>query len=417
MTKNIKHRKNGPYSCIVYLKDPLTGKTRPKWKGGFASEKEAEKELIRWQNEINENRYNVDAEMKLSVYLQSWLDLKKKVLKPGTYEGYKLNIEKHINPNIGTRRLKDITPTMLEKLYDHLSKIEISSSGTQPKYLSNSSVRYVHATIRAALNDAMKKRIINYNPCLAVTLASRDKFEARTLTRDEIATFFKACISSPIGMELLLMLMLGLRRGEALGLRFSDLNFEKKEAHIQQQYTTCGKDAKGKQLWGLRSLKTKESDRIVGIPSQLIDLLVDRKKVVNQQKIQNSNNYNDNDLICCDSNGTPRQIVTIEHAFKRLLKANGLPNIRLHDLRHTYATQLLDQNVDLKSISQSLGHTSIKTTADTYIGKNNAAASRTAAAMENLVSQVVSPNPIDSNISRNNSTQGKVLTFPERKAN
>lgn len=78
LTKNIKHRKNGTYSCIVYLKDPMTGKTRPKWKGGFASEKEAERELIRWQNEINENRYNVDAEMKLSVYLQSWLDLKKK---------------------------------------------------------------------------------------------------------------------------------------------------------------------------------------------------------------------------------------------------------------------------------------------------------------------------------------------------
>ncbi len=417
MAKNIKHRKNGTYSCIVYLKDPLTGKTRPKWKGGFATEKEAEKELIRWQNEINENRYNVDAEMKLSVYLQSWLDLKKKVLKPGTYEGYKLNIEKHIIPNIGTRRLKDITPTMLEKLYDHLSKIEIPSSGTQPKYLSNSSVRYVHATIRAALNDAMKKRIINYNPCLAVTLASRDKFEARTLARDEIATFFKACISSPIGMELLLMLMLGLRRGEALGLRFSDLDFSKKEAHIHQQYTTCGKDANGKQLWGLRSLKAKESDRIVGIPSQLIDLLIDQKKLVNQQKIQNANNYNDNDLICCDRNGAPRQIVTIEHAFKRLLKSNGLPNIRLHDLRHTYATQLLDQNVDLKSISQSLGHTSIKITADIYIGRNNAAASRTAAAMESLVSQVVSPNPTDSSISRHNSTLGKVLTFPDRKAN
>jgi integrase len=306
---------------------------------------------------------------------------------------------------------------MLEKLYDHLSKIEIPSSGTQPKYLSNSSVRYVHATIRAALNDAVKKRILNYNPCLAVTLESRDKYEARTLTREELTVFIKACENFPFGLDLLLMLLLGLRRGEALGLSFSDLDFSKKEAHIQQQYTTCGKDANGKQLWGLRSLKTKESDRIVGIPSQLIDLLVDRKKVVNQQKIQNSNNYYDNDLICCDSNGTPRQIVTIEHAFKRMLKANGLPNIRLHDLRHTYATQLLDQNVDLKSISQSLGHTSIKTTADIYIGKNNAAASRTAAAMENLVSQVVSSNPTDSSISRHNSTTGKVLTFPERKAN
>ncbi len=229
MAKNIIRRKNGTYCCIVYVKDPLTGKTRPKWAGGFSSEKEAEKERVRWMNEINENRFSEDADMKLSIYLASWLELKKKVLKPGTCQGYLLNIEKHIDPNIGSRRLKEITTTMLEKHYDRLSKINIPSSGSDPKYLSNSSIRYVHATLRAALNDAVKKRIRNYNPSLAVTLAPRDKYEARTLTREEIVTFYKACVSSPVGIELLLMLMLGLRRGEALGLRFSDLDFAKKK--------------------------------------------------------------------------------------------------------------------------------------------------------------------------------------------
>lgn len=413
MAKNIIHRKNGTYCCIVYVKDPLTGKTRSKWRGGFSSEKEAEKERVRWMNEINENRFSEDADMKLSIYLASWLELKKKVLKPGTYQGYLLNIEKHINPNIGSRRLKEITPTMLEKLYDRLSKIKIPSSGSHPKYLSNSSIRYVHATLRAALNDAVKKRILNYNPCLAVTLAPRDKYEARTLTREEIVTFFKACVDSPIGMELLLMLMLGLRRGEALGLRFSDVDFAKREAHIQQQFTTRGKDASGKQQWGFSTLKTKESDRIVGIPTQLIDLLAARKKAVDELKARDTSIYHDHDLICCNDDGSPKKIVTIEHAYKRLLEANGLPNIRLHDLRHTYATQLLDLNVDLKSISQALGHTSIKTTADIYIGKNNAAASRTAAAFDTLFSQVVPSSPMESDISNRISTLGKVLRFKQ----
>ena len=311
----------------------------------------------------------------------------------------------------GAGSLKEINSTMLETLYNRLSKIKIPSSGGELKFLSNSSVRYVHATLRAALNDAVKKRIIQYNPCLAVTLAPRDKYEARTLTREEIVTFFKACTNSPIGMELLLMLLLGLRRGEALGLRFSDVDFVKREAHIQQQFTTCGKDSLGKQQWGFRSLKTKESDRIVGIPAHLLELLAARKRVCDSQKAQYNTFYQDYDLICCNSDGSPMKIVAVEHAFKRLLKESGLPDIRLHDLRHTYATQLLDLNVDLKSISQSLGHTSIKTTADIYIGKNNAAASRTAAAIDSLFSQVVTSSPTESSIRNRNSTQGKVLKF------
>lgn len=411
MAKNIVKRKNGRWYCIVYVKDPLSGKTRQKWRGGFTTEKEAEIELVRLMNEINENRFSVDADMKLSVYLALWLDLKKKVLKPGTYQGYLVNIENHIIPHIGTRRLRDITPFMLETLYDRLSKLKIPSSGNKQKFFSNSSIRYVHATLRAALNDAVKKRILPFNPCLAVTIAPRDKYEARTLTREEITTFIQACKNSDFGLDLLLMLSLGLRRGEALGIRFGDIDFTNKQAHIKQQYSTRGKDENGKQVWDFCSLKTKESDRFVGIPNFIMDLISVRKSVVEKQKSDSGSTYKDYDLICCDNNGSPRNITSIEHSFKLLLKANGLPNIRLHDLRHTFATQLLDLNVDLKSISQALGHTSIKTTADIYIGKNNAAASRTAAAIDTLFSQAVPSCPTESDISRRISTQGKVLKF------
>lgn len=392
MAKNIIKRKNGTYSCVVYLKDPLTGKTRPKWKGGFHSEKAAEKERVRWMQEINDGRYSLDSEMKLSAYLALWLDTKKKALKPGTYQGYKVNIENHIKPYIGTRRLNEITPIMLETLYDRLSKIRIQTSGDEPKYLSNSSIRYVHATLRAALNDAVKKRLLSYNPCYSVTPAPRDKYEARTLTRDEIQIFLSACESSPVGLELTLMLMLGLRRGEALGLRFGDIDFSSGTAHIRQQYTTCGKDEAGKQLWGLCSLKTKESDRIIGIPSSLLEKLAERKKAVEEQKAQLAERYTDLDLICCDCTGLPRKPITVYSNFKKLLRQNGLPDIRLHDLRHTYATQLLDLNVDLKTISQMLGHTSIKTTADIYISRNKDAAFRAAKAIECLFSPQISPN-------------------------
>jgi len=404
MAKNIIKRKNGTYSCVVYLKDPLTGKTRPKWKGGFHSEKEAEKEHVRWLQEINESRYSLDSEMKLSAYLALWLDTKKKVLKPGTYQGYVTNINNHILPNIGSKRLNEITPIMLETLYTRLSKIRIPSSRPEPKYLSASSIRYVHATLRAAFNDAVKKRLLPYNPCNSVTLAPRNKFEARILTKEEMWALITACDDSAVGLEILLMLMLGLRRGEALGLRFGDIDFTNRTAHIQQQYTTCGNDAAGKQLWGIRSLKTKESDRIVGIPIFVMDRIASRKKIVDEQKAQGAADYHDLDLICCNCDGTPRNINSVEHGFKMLLKKLELPDMRLHDLRHTYATQLLELNVDLKTISQMLGHTSIKTTADIYISKNKEAAFRAAKAMESLFSYPISPNITESSISNRIST-------------
>ena len=316
MAKNIKKRKNGSYSCIVYLKDPLTGKTKPKWKSGFHSEKDAEKERIRWTQEINEGKYSLDSEMKLSAYLALWLETKKNELKPGTSQGYAVNIKNHIVPYIGSKKLNEITPIMLEALYSRLSKVIVKSTADGKKYLSASSIRYVHATLRAALNDAVKKRILSFNPCYSVTLAARNKYVARTLTQDEMKVFLNACDGSSIGLELTLMLMLGLRRGEALGLRFSDIDFERRFAHIQQQYTTCGKDKNGKPLWGIRSLKTKESDRIIGIPSLVLQKLIERKKVAKH------------DLVCCNDDGSPRNINTLEHAFKMFLAQNGLPEIR-----------------------------------------------------------------------------------------
>ena len=389
MSKNIIKRKNGNYSCIVYIRDPLTGKTTPKWKGGFKSEKEAEKELARWSNEINEGKYSLDSEMKLSSYLAMWLDNKQKTLKPGTYQGYLTNIRKHINPYIGTKRIKDISTIMLEQLYDRLSKIEIASSGSEAKYLSGSSIRYVHATLRAALNDAVKKRVLSYNVCDAVTIPTRDKYEAKTLSVDEMKILLNGCQNSRFGLEIQLMMLLGLRRGEALGLRFSDIDFLNGTAHIRQQYTTCGKDSNGKQIWGIRSLKTKESDRTVGIPTLLLEKITERKKVVEEIKSQNPEKLMSCDLVCCDEDGTPRNINSLEHGYKMLLAKLGLPSIRLHDLRHTYATQLSENGIDILTISHVLGHTSIKTTADIYIGKNKEAASRAANAMDDLLKSAI----------------------------
>ena len=267
------------------------------------------------------------------------------------------------------------------------------------KHLSWSSIRYVHATLRVAFHDAVKKRLLPYNPCDAITLPAKNRFEAKILTKDEMQILIDGCASSTVGLEVMLMLLLGLRRGEALGLRFGDIDFTNRTAHIRQQYTTCGKDAAGKQIWGLRSLKTKESDRTVGVPTPVLDRIVERQKIVEERKAQQAEHYHDLDLICCNCNGTPRIPNTIERGVKLLLKRSGLADMRLHDLRHTYATRLLGLSVDLKTISQMLGHTSIKTTADIYIAPSDEAAFRAAKAIESLLEVPIPPKMKESGIS------------------
>ncbi len=136
----------------------------------------------------------------------------------------------------------------------------------------------------------------------------------------------------------------------------------------------------------------------MGIPSLLLDKIVERQEIIEERKAQQAEHYHDHGLICCNCNGTPRNPNTIERGFKMLLKRSGLADMRLHDLRHTYATRLLGLSVDLKTISQMLGHTSIKTTADIYIAKSDEAASRAAKAIESLLEVPVSPNIVQSDM-------------------
>ena len=134
--------------------------------------------------------------MKLTAYLSQWLDAKK-TLKPSTYQGYLTNIEKHINPHIGSRQLKEITAVMLETLYDRLSKIRVPCSKPEAKYLSWSSIRYVHATLRTAFYDAVKKRLLSYNPCNGITLPAKNQFRAKILTKEEMQALINGYAASP----------------------------------------------------------------------------------------------------------------------------------------------------------------------------------------------------------------------------
>lgn len=172
-------------------------------------------------------------------------------------------------------------------------------------------------------------------------------------------------------LEVLIALTLGLRRGEVLGLKFEDFDFVSKTVHIQRQVTIVKDNTKLEKtqdclLWGIKDLKTTESNRIIYVPQTILDAVEKRKLKIDKDKQRLGTQYVDLGLVCCMENGMYQNPQTVYSRFKKLLEDAELPNIRFHDLRHSYATALLDLDVPLKVISKTLGHSSINITADIY---------------------------------------------------
>ena len=360
--KNVRQR-GSTWSYIIYPKDPITGMvSRPKWVGGFKSEKDAETARRIAQAEIDAGIYKCYSNMTVEQYLNLWFSTHSKGIEAGTAQGYWNNIRLHIIPNIGKVKLRNLDRHKITAFYDRLQK----EKGLSPK-----TIWYVHATFRKALNDAVADDLLIKNPCKDAKCPKAEKFYAEILDEAQVRILIQGVLGSPIETEVLLMASLGLRRGEALGVRFSDVDFDNAIICIKQQVTNVGKEGSQKQEWGIKGLKTDGSNRNLYLPDFVIDSIRARKKRVAEDRLRLGAAYQNNDLICCNDNGSFKSPQTVYHQFKKLLKKLELPDIRLHDLRHTCASLLFDKDVPLKVISQTLGHSTISITADTYVNALN----------------------------------------------
>ena len=164
---------------------------------------------------------------------------------------------------------------------------------------------------------------------------------------------------------------MGLRKSEIRGLKYSDIDYSRQTIHIKRQ---LGKDlskdqsklqpkTKTKQEIGL---KTSSSDRELDIPDIVFNAIVEERKRYEANRSRRSTTFQDLDYICCSSYGRPRSATYASNQYKALLRDNGLPDIRFHDLRHTYASMLLSEELSVKAVSNTLGHAKSIVTVDVY---------------------------------------------------
>jgi len=243
-----------------------------------------------------------------------------------------------------------------------LSYILAGSQGLSPR-----TIKYIFSTLRKALNEAVYDNLLVKNPCLGAKRPLEEKYHADVYDEEQVKILLQGLKGTALETEVMLALFLGLRRGEVLGLRFGDCDFKSNQIRICQQVTTIKSDYGNGSTYGIKKLKTKSSNRTVTAPGFIMKSIRTRQTQVSSQKSIQAQAYEDNDLVSCNANGTPRSPQALYRQYKRLISRLGLPDSRFHDLRHTYASLLLENDTELKIISETLGHSTISTTANIYV--------------------------------------------------
>ena len=343
---------------------------------GFATKREAELAKANAIVTLGKGR-SIDASRQtVSVFLAAWYETYKnsRTIKPSTLETTAQHIRAFLVPRIGERTLRELKPELIAKLYSDLlagGRINSTRKGATPE-LSNKYVRNIAGTLSRALSDAVEWGLLPENPCSRVPLPKKTRPELVTLSGQQIAQFIDAAIErkDPMLALWLLLFTTGMRRGELAGLRCRDVDFVAGTVTVAQTRSVVA----GQVL--ISTPKTKSGSRTIALDAYTIDELARLKD--KQENAAETLNYWASELVLTDLDGRIPSPNTLLKRFRRALQLGGLPKIRLHDGRHSYAAYALESGVSVHIVSPRIGHSSPSFTYDTY-AKSVPAADRNAA--------------------------------------
>ena len=334
--------------------DPTSGK--PKRRSFYGKTRiEAFDKMNKALYELNTGNYCEPATITLGKWLNDWLEGRKPHIEEETYQGYETQIRVHITPAIGKIKLKDLKTRDIQKLLnDKFKKGRVDGKGG----LSPRSVKYIHQTLNTSLNQAVRERIISHNPAEAVELPKKEGREIKTLSTEELKKFFQAAEESPWYTAFLLEFYTGLRRGELLGLRWQDLDFDQGLLKVRQRLSKYKIIKVG--------TKTPNAKRAITLHTDIMEVLKKHQFQQNEMKQLLGPAYQDNDLIFCNGKGSPLHPDSFTKHYQRFLEKAGLTKTTFHNARHTFATLALESGVGIKTVQEILGHSSISITGDIY---------------------------------------------------
>jgi len=330
-------------------RDPGTGRRRFLSKGGFATEREARRELHKALVGRDEGTLVARSPHRLGEYLGEWLEGASTDLKPTTAAGYRRAVA-HLTALLGQVKLQELTPLAVERCYARLLK-----GGLAPK-----TVRNTHTVLHRALADAERLGVLVRSPVAAARPPSVPRHERPTWSPEELSRFLQATAGHRLHAAFVLVATTGLRRGEVLGLRWSDVSLEGAALSVVQTITSVG----GQTL--VSSTKTGKSRRQVALDAGTVAVLRAHRVRQAEQRLAAGSVWQDHGLLFCREDGRALNPEHFTRLFRALVAKHGMRPIRLHDLRHTHATLALQAGVHPKVVSERLGHATVGITLDLY---------------------------------------------------
>ena len=335
-------------------RDPVTGKAI--YKNVLAKTQKECKEKLERAIEKN-GKVDVVRSGKYTVaeWVRLWFEnYSKPSIREQTAYYYNNYIEKHIVPGIGNIKLDKLTTIQIQQFYNKLKTsgrvqryehIELKDKG-----LSNRFIHGIHGVLRSALEQAKKEKLITDNPAEGCKLPKIEKKEMKVLLPEQIGAYLQEANRRGLLPAYYLELTSGLRRGELLALRWTDLDVENMTISVTKQVNRINGELKVSQP------KTSNSIRTIPIPKQAVDLLI----------LEHEKHPDNPYMFPSPKTGTMYDPDSFRHTHEKILAAAGIEHIRFHDLRHTFATLSLQNGVDVKTLSNTLGHYSAGFTLDTY---------------------------------------------------
>lgn len=392
------------YRVRIASINPMTGKRRNLTIGTYRTKREAEK--VEREALTNQDRGTLadPSKITMSELLSDWLATKRGAISDNAHAEYGIAVRKHIVPAMGQARVQRLTPAAVQRQYNAWrdaydeSQAEIAAwqarpaeergpkperHGISPRYMKR-----IHLVLAQALDYAIHVRLISTNPTTGTKSPTPKRQPPVIWSADELRRFLAVAVNDSRSPLWHLLGLEAMRRGEALGLRWSDVNWERGTIHLSQ--TVVPDQTKAGAAKIQPRTKTASGARTVRLTPTTLALLAehrDRQRFIRQAA---GDRWQDHDLIVATNVGTPVNPGNVMKALHRLADVAGVPRIVVHALRHTAASLLLASGtMSIKQISERLGHSSVAMTLDVYSHLLPDMQDAAALAMERIVAGTV----------------------------
>lgn len=330
--------------------DELTGKRIRVHKNVKCSKREAKSIMHRMITEMEQGKLTQRSNKKVGDWMDEWVDNYLPNIEETTRVGYRTKIRCYIKPALGDIFIKSLRAEHIQRMVN-----DMMDRGLSPK-----NIRDTFNNINAAMKKAVKLQLIPYNPCEAVELPRLKKYRAEVYSTEMIQNLLDVASGTDMFLPIFLLVMVGLRRGELLALRWEDIDFKKNILKVRKNMVN------GEKGCVIKSPKSEAGVRDIYLGDDVMSVLKQARLQYMNDAFSYGVGFQNLGFVIRQEDGSPIKPDSMTQKWRRFLEAHDLPKIRLHDLRHSNATALIRAGVNPRVVQQRLGHSDVNITLNTY---------------------------------------------------